>query len=89
MNDRKGEGTFGVVYVGYLKRDKTAKLAFKILKPSTKCYGIMQANNIREATFISYISDELGNVPENPFVPCLDIFAGDQLKNVINNQHDI
>lgn len=41
LNERKGEGTFGVVYTGYLKRDKTAMVAFKILKPSTKCYGVM------------------------------------------------
>lgn len=50
--------------------------------------GLVQHNNIREATFLAKISDELGNTPDNPFVMTLDIISGEEL-NVLDQSSEI
>eukprot|EP00703_Trepomonas_sp_PC1_P005155 JAP91451.1 Kinase, CMGC [Trepomonas sp. PC1] len=77
-SDKRGEGTYGAVYVGHLKNDPTTQLAFKQLKQPDKLSGLIQHTNIREATFLSEMRDML-TLQENPFVPLIDIVLGDLL----------
>lgn len=88
LGEKRGEGTFGSVYTGRMARDESCLLAFKVLKEQDKLTGLVQHNNVREATFLAQISEDMANTPDNPFVMALDIISGDQL-NVADPQSGI
>ncbi|CAL6025570.1 Kinase [Hexamita inflata] len=86
-NEKRGEGTFGSVYIGYFRQDPTQPLAFKIMKQQDKVTGFVQQNNIRELTFLSEVTEKV-DLQTSPFVPLVDILLGDILQ-VFRSQDDI